>query len=94
MTCPFCGFSGNRPELHAHLTDVHHGKVETVTTLTGRSYYQLTCPNCGESWRQEIKPRSHLSGFLEEYAREIRLVAFDQFIYHLQAAHEREDADA
>lgn len=94
MTCPYCGYGGRRPELHAHLTDIHAGMVETVVSPTNRRYYQLACPLCGDSWKQEIKPRLRDPGFLEEYAREIRIVAFDQFLYHLQAAHEKEEADA
>ena len=94
MTCPFCGFTGPRPELHAHLTDIHPDKVETITSASDRRYYQLACPFGDDSWKQEIKPRLRDPGFLEEYSREIRVVAFDQFLYHLQAAHEKEEADA
>jgi hypothetical protein len=94
MTCPFCGFNGPRPELHAHLTDTHPDKVETVTSLSERRYYQLACPSCDDSWKQEIKPRLRDPGFIEEYAREIRVVAFDQFLYHLQAAHNKDEVDA
>ena len=55
---------------------------------------QLACPSCDDSWKQEIKPRLRDPGFLEEYAREIRVVAFDQFLYHLQAAHNKDEVDA
>jgi hypothetical protein len=88
VTCPFCGYRAPRPELHAHLTDVHPDVVETLTGPGQRRYYQLACAWCDDSWRQEIKPRLRDPGFLEEYSREIRVVAFDQFLYHLEAAHQ------
>lgn len=94
MICPFCEFAGPRPDLHAHLTNVHQDKVDTVTTLSDRRYYELACPLCDQSWRQEIKPRLRDPGFLDEYAREIRIVAFDQFLYHVQVDHEKEEAGA
>jgi sarcosine oxidase delta subunit len=90
MRCPYCGADGTRRELHAHLADLHADRVETRSPRFGRRFYELTCPKCGESHRAEIKPRGTDPGFVDEYAREIRLVAFDMFLYHLQAAHEEE----
>ncbi len=90
MTCPFCDEPGTRPELHAHLSDAHAAEVKTWETGAGRRFYQLDCPRCDEGFRKEIKPRLKDPGYLEEYAREIRVVAFDMFLYHWQAAHEEE----
>jgi DNA-directed RNA polymerase subunit RPC12/RpoP len=90
MRCSYCDFQGARPELHAHLTDGHGDRVETWETRTGRRFYELKCPHCDDSYRREVKPRLRDPGFLEEYAREIRVVAFDMFLYHLQGEHERE----
>lgn len=91
MRCPFCRFDGPRPEMHAHLTDDHGGEVKTwATEASGRRYFELACPDCDDSFRHEVKPRLRDPNFLEEYAREIRVVAFDQFLYHRQLAHEEE----
>jgi len=91
MRCPFCEFEGPRPEMHAHLTDGHGGQVRTwATEASGRRYFELACPDCEESFRHEVKPRLRDPNFLDEYAREIRVVAFDQFLYHRQLAHEEE----
>lgn len=94
MRCPFCEVSGPRPELHAHLTDDHANQVQTWESGSGRRFYELKCPNCEESYRREVKPRLRDPGFLAEYSREIRVVAFDMFLYHLAAAHEEEEAGA
>jgi hypothetical protein len=91
MRCTFCEFEGPRPEMHAHLTDGHGDQVRTwATEGTGRRYFELACPDCHDSFRQEVKPRLHDPSFLDEYAREIRVVAFDQFLYHRQLDHEEE----
>ncbi len=93
MHCAFCDFEGPRPELHAHLTDLHPEQVRTWQNPgSGRRYFELACPDCDESFRHQVKPRSRDPNFLEEYAREIRIVAFDQFLYHRQIAHEKENA--
>jgi hypothetical protein len=77
--------------MHAHLTDGHGGQVRTwATEASGRRYFELACPDCEESFRHEVKPRLRDPNFLDEYAREIRVVAFDQFLYHRQLAHEEE----
>ena len=93
MTCPFCGFIGARQELHAHLTDEHPERCRT-TESWGKRFYELECPDCGFTIRRQIKPRLNDSTFVDEYRREIRLVAFDMFLYHLQGAHEEEEAGA
>lgn len=41
-----------------------------------------------------MKPRSKDPHFLEEYAREIRVVAFDQFLYHLEVHTDEEISSA
>lgn len=89
MNCPFCPHEGTRPELHAHLTDEHADRVETWEDGFERRYYRLACPACGDEYRKQVKPRLRDPMFLEEYAREIRVVAFDRFLYHL-SDHEEE----
>jgi hypothetical protein len=93
MTCPFCDFIGTRRELHAHLTDSHGEECRTTESWSGR-HYLLECPQCGFTIKRQIKPRLQDPTFLEEYAREIRLVAFDMFLYHLEGQHEQEEAGA
>ncbi len=93
MNCPFCDFIGPRPELHSHLTDRHSDEVLTYEEW-GNRYYRLDCPQCDHTVRRKVKPRLNDPTFLEEYAREIRIVAFDMFLYHLEAQHEQEEASA
>lgn len=89
MRCAFCDYEGPRPEMHAHLTDTHPEEVKTWQSEgSGRRYFELACPDCDDSFRHQVKPRNRDPDFLEEYAREIRIVAFDQFLYHRQLAHE------
>ncbi len=93
MNCPFCDFEGPRPEGHAHLTDEHADEVKTWQSRTGRRYYRLDCPMCDESYQKEVKPRLNDPTFLTEYSREIRVVAFDMFLYHLAGAHDKEEVN-
>ena len=88
MNCPYCSFEGPRRALHAHAADTHATEVKTTTDAeSGRRFYELQCPFCPQSLRKQIKPRGKDPAFLEEYSREIRLVAFDVLLYHLEEAH-------
>ena len=92
MICPYCSFEGPRRALHAHAADTHPSAVTTTTDPdSGRRFYELQCPFCPQSLRKQIKPRLKDPAFLEEYAREIRLVAFDVLLYHLEEAHHDHD---
>lgn len=90
MNCPYCPYTGSRNRLHAHLTDEHADRVVTEEDGWGRRFLQLDCPRCDEMYRREVKPRLKEPGFLAEYAREIRIVAFDMFLYHWESEHEEE----
>jgi hypothetical protein len=57
------------------------------TIASGRRRYRVTCPVCGECHEARIKPRSKDPAFLETFAREIRMVAFDMLINHLEVEH-------
>jgi len=93
VKCPYCGFEGRRRELHAHAADVHASEVKTtVDEAGGRLFYDLQCPFCEQSLRKQVKPRGNDPAFLEEFAREIRLVAFDLLLFHLEDAHEAASA--
>jgi hypothetical protein len=88
MKCPYCPFEGPRRAIHAHAADTHASQVKTTADeASGQLFYDLTCPFCPQSLRKQVKPRLRDPAFLEEFAREIRLVAFDLLLYHLEDAH-------
>ncbi|HYM62940.1 MAG TPA: hypothetical protein VEZ11_18785 [Thermoanaerobaculia bacterium] len=92
MRCPYCTFDGPRRALHAHAADVHAAEVKTTQDpQSGKLFYELQCPFCPQSIRKQIKPRGKDPSFVEEYSREIRLVAFDVLLYHLEDAHNDDD---
>lgn len=86
MRCPWCEFEGAPRDLHAHLAEAHPEQVRFEEKI-GLTFYAIECPVCHEGYEQQIKPRSRDPGFLEEYRREIRLVAMDMMINHLMAEH-------
>ena len=88
MNCPFCEKEGPRMEIHAHLADVHPERVE-MGHMDGPNdpYFKVGCPACDEEAVQAVNPGGRDPGFLEEFEREVRLVAFDFLLYHLQAEH-------
>ncbi|HYK83780.1 MAG TPA: hypothetical protein VEV19_00345 [Ktedonobacteraceae bacterium] len=89
MRCPYCGSEGSRQVIHAHLTDQHGNKVVgRRDEQTGKLFYRLDCPLCDEYSEREVNPRGRDPAFLEAFEREIRLVAFDLLLYHIEAAHE------
>jgi len=94
MTCAYCSFIGPRRALHAHLASAHANEVRTGhDEASGKMFFALTCPRCGQTIEKRVKPRWKDPGFLEEYSREIRLVAFDLLLYHLEA-HEPRPEDS
>ncbi len=93
MRCPYCDRSGPRQELHAHLTEDHGDKVITEQDAWGRRFIELQCPACAQGHRQAGKPGYHDPQFLDEHVREIRIVAFDLFLYHWEDQHDREATD-
>ncbi len=89
MRCPYCDTAGSRQVLHAHLVDQHGDKVVGRRDEgSGKLFYRLDCPLCNEYSEREVNPRGRDPAFLEEFEREIRLVAFDLLLYHVEAAHE------
>jgi hypothetical protein len=85
MKCPHCSFEGHRMDLHAHLLNAHAEEVKVYSDEeSGKVVYELTCPICKDSVKQPLKKRASL---LEEYKREIRMVAFDLLLYHLMEKH-------
>lgn len=88
MQCPYGDFQGKRGEVHRHLVEAHPEKVIVrQDETTGRRSYGLTCPVCSAPYEHVIKPRSRDPRFLEEFDSEIKLVAFDMLLYHMQGEH-------
>ncbi len=88
MHCPYCTTEGSRQVIYAHLTDQHGDKVVGRSDeATGRLFYRLDCPLCEEYTEREVNPHGHDPTFLKAFEREIRLVAFDLLLYHIEAAH-------
>jgi len=78
-------------EIHAHLVDSHPEKVQIYQDAElGRMVYELNCPMCDEGVKAAMPKRAAV---LAEYQREIRLVAFDLLLYHLQEIHEDDGSD-
>lgn len=88
MRCPYCEVDGPRRQIHRHLVDAHGGAVATeANDAEGRMSYVIACPRCGGEIRHQIKPRWKDPAFLKEFEQEIRLVAFDLLLFHLEDAH-------
>ncbi len=74
--------------IHAHLADAHAEWIE-MGHQDGPNdpYFRVGCPTCDQDAVQSVNPGGRDPRFLEEFAREVRLVAFDLLLYHLQAEH-------
>ena len=90
MICPYCALPGTRMQTHAHLDADHGDKVRMFREDHRdqvRLKFALDCPFCDEGLERVANPRGREAQFLEEFRREIALVAFDLLLYHLQASH-------
>jgi hypothetical protein len=88
MHCPYCDVDGSRQVIHAHLTDTHGDKViARRDEQTDKLFYRLDCPRCDEYSEREVNPRGRDPTFLQAFEREIRLVAFDLLLYHIEDMH-------
>ena len=88
MDCPYGDFHGKRGEVHRHLAETHPDKVTIrQDELMGNRYYEIVCPVCSAPYEHIIKPRLRDPRFLETFDNEIRLVAFDMLLYHMQGEH-------
>lgn len=88
MNCPYCGLEGTRMATHRHLLDAHASAVRSFRDeARDRLRFALDCPFCDEGVERTVNPRGREPGFLDEFRREITLVAFDLLLYHLDASH-------
>jgi hypothetical protein len=88
MRCPLCSFDADRGSVHGHLVEEHSDAVEMWTDAeSGKMRYAVGCPLCDERHEARVKPRSSDPEFLQTFAREIRMVAFDMLLNHVEASH-------
>jgi hypothetical protein len=88
VTCPYCALVAPRGALHRHLVEAHGEAIATERhDDEGRMFYAVRCPRCQGEIRHQVKPRWTDPGFLHEFGREIRMVAFDLLLLHLEDAH-------
>jgi hypothetical protein len=89
MECPFCGSAQDEwRHLHRHLADAHADLVVRGEDLQSRLFFHVACPRCAWRFEQPLRGRRRDAAFLEEFAREITLVAFDQLMVHWVEDHE------
>lgn len=73
-------------DLHAHLIKEHAEGIKIyVDEALGKMVFEMSCPVCNESVKQTLKKSAAI---LAEYEQEIRMVAFDLLLYHLQEKHD------
>lgn len=88
MVCPYCEIEDHRGKIHLHLLEGHNELVHTgFEADRSRMFYYVECPECKAKIERTVKPRGKDPGFLEEYEREIKLVAFDMLLNHIEAMH-------
>lgn len=66
-----------------------HGDAVTTEARAaeGQMFYAVRCPRCDGEIRHQVKPRWRDPAFLDEWRREIRMVAFDLLLLHLEDRH-------
>lgn len=88
FACPYCDFMGSRMAVHAHLAEHHGDKLGwRVNERFGYTYCVITCPVCGASHDQIVPKARNDPDFIQQFEYQIRLVAFDLLLYHLQGEH-------
>lgn len=82
MECPYCNYGAHRMKLHKHLLDTHGEKVSP----DGRNYV-FSCPECGNETTVEPGTGEEPQDVLEKFNKEIRMMAFDRLLDHLEKEH-------
>jgi hypothetical protein len=70
-------------DVHAHLVD-DHPEAMTIGREGETLFFEMSCPICDEHVKETLKKRASM---LAGYEREIRMVAFDLLLYHVQEKH-------
>lgn len=87
MKCPYCDFEAAARGVHAHLGQ-DHGDVVSTGSHGDRFFYFVTCPQCGSEYQHLVAKGARDPAFIEEFDREIRMVALDMLVHHLVAEHD------
>ncbi len=88
MKCPYCDMEDHRRKLHIHLVEDHAEMVFTdLEKDRARMFYRIGCPQCTVKFEKTVKPRWKDPGFLQEFEKEIKLVAFDMLLNHIEGNH-------
>lgn len=88
MKCLYCQYEGPRTELHFHLIQEHGDKVVTgLDEEQQKMFYEIQCPVCSKKLVKTVNPRGRDQSFIDEFAYEIRMVAFDRLLLHLETDH-------
>ena len=95
MVCPYCDVNEHPRRVHIHLVEKHADRIVTgFEDSRARMFYRVECPHCRTKLEKTVKPRYKDPEFLQEFDREIKLVAFDMLLNHIEAMHiESEQAD-
>jgi hypothetical protein len=88
MKCPYCDFEGRRMDVHVHLAGEHGGQIGTREhEVLDVTYYVVRCPICGAEHEEMMRKTRKDPEFITKFEHQIRLVAFDMLLYHLQGEH-------
>lgn len=91
VKCPYCDEISGLNGIHRHLIDAHLDLVIVEPDEeSGKMFVTVECPFCELSYRKAVKAGFRDPAFLEEYRRDIALVAFDQQLYHIAKDHAAE----
>ena len=76
-------------QVHRHLWEAHPDGVELrhEEGEGAQFFFAVRCPVCEEESVRRVNPGGGDPDFLEEFRREVSLVAFDILLYHLHSEH-------
>jgi len=86
MECPYCDLSASRMRLHSHVVEEHGGVLERDGTT-----YTLSCPSEGCAETLTMGAGTSTEDALEGFGNEVRMLAFDRLLDHLEEEHGKEN---
>ena len=89
LACPWCDFAAGPRGLHAHLGE-QHGDAVTTSQRHGKTFYEVTCPQCGARYEHVVRKGAQNPEFVAEFGPQIQMVALDMLVHHLLAEHEQQ----